>query len=79
MQFNYQEALNVIREKQISWVVYFYNNYGVDISNAIISYQDQLIPTINNADRDIMKLEDYITEIARRLEGTQESLKISIG
>lgn len=79
MQFNYQEALNVIREKHISWVEYFYRNYGVDVSNAIISYQDHLAVVVNNVDDNIPKLEDYITGIARRIEGAHESLKISIG
>lgn len=79
MQFNYQEALNVIREKHISWVEYFFRNYGVDISNAITSYQDHLALVVNNVDDNILKLEDYITGIARRIEGAQESLKISIG
>lgn len=76
MQFNYQEALNVIREKHISWVEYFFRNYGVDIYDVIKVYQEQLINSVNNNHLvDVPKLEDYITNIARCIEGASESLE----
>jgi hypothetical protein len=75
MQFNYQEALNVVREKRISWAEYFYRSYGLDISSAINSYQDHLAVVVNNVDDNVMKLEDYITRIARGIEGASESLE----